>query len=296
MPALPRPAASGAALDLETLDRIALDPSAPTAERVRALKTLGEAAHEDGRIDEATRHFISALELGDVAAGDQASELLALLPERAHDLLLVRRRQAFLVPGERSILDALHEAAIGVRDLLYARAIDHARRAFDPVAGPVPPPPLEAQLDRPDLVLPLLERRAHPVAAEAFRVVWESAQLLFRKEPSALGRGVERVTALLPIGKLATAAGRLLSMSRTPVYVRQRSGRDVEVVLLSPPAIVLGGDCRDDVPDVRYVLGVGYLAAAPAHALLLAQPESAARSTWQAILSAFGPPEHGRGV
>lgn len=296
MPALPRPAAMSGALDLETLDKIALDPSAPAAERVRALKTLGEAAHEAGEEDKATRHFISALELGDIAAGDQAAELLALLPGRGNDLLLVRRRQVFLAPGDRGLLDALHGAALGVRDLVFARAIDHVRRAFDPVAGPVPPPPLDAQLDRPDLVLPLLERRANPVAAEALRITWENASLLFRKEPTALGRSVERVTTAVPIGRVVAMAGRLLGTSRTPVYLRQRAGRDVEVVLLSPPAVVLGGDCREETHETRYALGAGIVAAHPAHCLLLAQPEANARQTWHALLSAFGPPEHGRGV
>lgn len=293
MPALPRPAGASGALDLETLDKIALDPSAPLAERVRALKTLGEAAHEGSREDEAARHFISALELGDIAAGDQAAELLALMPGRANDLLLVRRRQVFLAPGDRALLDALHHAAMQLRDLIFARAIDHVRRAFDPVAGPVPPPPLEAQLDRPDLVMPLLERRANPVAAEALRLTWEHSSMAFRKA-AASTQGAERVTGAVPIARSVVAAGRLLGATRTPVFLRNRPGRDVEVVLLTPPAVLLGGDCREDTPDVRYVLGAGYVAAHPAHCLLLAQSEDAARGTWQALLSAFGPPDHGR--
>jgi cellulose synthase operon protein C len=293
MPALPRPAGVSGALDLETLDKIALDPSAPLADRVRALKTLGEAAHEGSREDEATRHFISALELGDIAAGDQAAELLALMPGRGNDLLLVRRRQAFLAPGDRTLLDALHHAALSVRDLVFARAIDHVRRAFDPVAGPVPPPPLDAQLDRPDLVVPLLERRANAVAAEALRLTWEHANAAFRRS-AAIPTGVERVTGAIPIGRTVMAAGRLLGAARTPVFVRSRSGRDVEVVLATPPALLLGGDCREDTADVRYVLGAGMIAAHPSHCLLLAQTEDAARGTWQALLSAFGPPDHGR--
>jgi len=210
--------------------------------------------------------------------------------------LLVRRRQVFLAPGDRALLDGLHEAALGARDLVFARSIDHVRRAFDPVAGPVPPPPLEVQLDRPDLVLPLLERRAVAVAAEALRIAWDNASLLFRKEPSVLGRGAERVTGALPIGRVLVAAARALGTARTPVYVRPRAGRDVEVVLLSPPAVILGGDCREDTAETRYVLGAGILAALPSHCLLLAQSELSARQTWQALLSAFGPPEHGRGV
>jgi len=296
MPALPRPASVSGSVDLSALDKIALDPAAPVADRVRALKTLGEAAHEAGREDEATRHFISALELGDVAAGDQAAELLALMAGRANDLLLVRRRQVFLAPGDRGLLDALHEAALGVRDHVFARAIDHVRRAFDPMAGPVPPPALDVQLDRPDLVLPLLERRANPVAAEALRITWDNAQLVLRKDPSLLARGVERVTGVFPIARTAMAASRLLGGVRTPLWLRQRAGRDVEAILLSPPAVVLGGDCREDNAEVRYVLGAGLVAAQASHCLLLAQPEEAARATWQALLSAFGPPEHGRGV
>ncbi len=294
-PALPRPAAESRALDLESLDRVAQDTSAPIADRVRALKTLGEASHEAGRADEATRHFISALELGDVSAGDQAAELLALLPGRTNDLLLVRRRQVFLAPGDARFLDSLHEAAMAARDLVFARAIDHVRRAFDPVAGPVPPPAIEAQLDRPDLLLPLLERRAHPIAAEALRLTWDNAQLLFRREPAIL-RGMDRVTGTIPLGKVVAAATRLLGAARTTVYLRPRGGRDVDVQLLSPPVVVLGSDCKEDNADTRYALGVGILAAQAAHCLLLGQSADAAHATWQALLSAFGPPEHGRGI
>jgi hypothetical protein len=300
IPSLPRPASpDGPALDLESLDRIAADKSAPVADRVRALKTLGEAAHEGGREEEATRHFISALELGDISAGDDAAELLTLLPGRSADLLLVRRRQAFLAPGDRSLLDGLHAAALETRDLIFARAIDHVRRAFDEAAGPVPPPPLDQQLDRPDLVVPLLERRAVPAAAEALRLTWEHAAPIFKRDMAAYGiTGVDRVQANMtaPLGRLVQAAERLLGMSRTPIHLRQRPGRDVESVLLVPPAVVLGGDCKDDGPDVRYLLGAGLIGAHPSHCLLLGQSEAAARTTWQALLSAFGPPEHGRGV
>jgi len=300
IPSLPRPAGADApALDFESLDRIASDKSAPIADRVRALKTLGEAAHEGGREEEAARHFISALELGDISAGDDAAELLTLLPGRSADLLLVRRRQAFLAPGDRSLLDGLHAAALETRDLVFARAIDHVRRAFDETAGPVPPPALDQQLDRPDLVLPLLERRAVPAAAESLRLTWEHAASIFKRDFNAYGiTGVERVqpTVGSPLGRLVLAAERLLGMSRTPIHLRQRKGRDVESVLLVPPAVVLGGDCRDDAPDVRYLLGAGLIAAHPSHCLLLGQSEPSARTTWQALLSAFGPPEHGRGV
>lgn len=293
MPALPRTGGASAAFDLAALDKIALDPSAPAPERVRALKTLGEAAQEGAREDEATRHFISALELGDIAAGDQAAELLVMMPGRASDLLLVRRRQAFLAPGDRTLLDAVHHAALAVRDLVFARAIDHVRRAFDPIAGPVPPPALDAQLDRPDLVVPLLERRANAAAAEALRLTWEHASVAFRRN-AVIPSGTERVTAAVPLGRTVIAAGRLLGVTRTPVYLRQRPGRDVEIVLVTPPALLLGGDCREDTAEVRYVLGAGMIAAHPAHCLLLAQSEESARATWQALLSAFGPPDHGR--
>ena len=298
VPGLPRPAGSEhPPLDLEALGKIALDAAAPAAERIRALKTLGEAAHEAGRSEESARHYISALELGDVAAGDGAAELLAAMPDRAGDLLLVRRRQAFLAPGDPNLLDALHAAVQQTRDHVFARAVDHVRRAFDPIAGPVPPPPLDMQLDRPDLVVPLLERRASPVAAEALRLVWDSATTIFRKDLGAYGMtSLERVNAASTIGKVVAASQRLLGMSRTAVFLRQRAGRDVEAVLLSPTAVVLGGDCKDDGPETRYLLGVGLMAAHPSHCLLLAQPEPQARATWQALLAAFGPPEHGRGV
>jgi hypothetical protein len=299
VPTIPRPAtATGAALDLATIEKLAQDASAPTAERIRAWKTLGEASHEQGRDEDATRQFLAALELGDVPAGDAAAEILASSPQRAPDLLLVRRRQAFLLPGHRAVLDGLYDAAQRTRDLTFARAIDHVRRAFDPVAGPVPPPPLEAQIDRPDLVVPMLERRAAPAATEALRLVWEHGAHLFRRDLSMYGLGpIERIQGLWqPIGKLVAAAERLLGAARVPVYLRQRAGRDVEAVLTAPPSVLLGGECRDDDADVRYLLGAGLIASLGAHCLMLAQGEGSARATWNALLSAFGPPEFGRGV
>ena len=47
----------------------------------------------------------------------------------------------------RQRTDALHEAAMRSRDLVFARAIDHVRRAFDPVAGPVPGGPGRPPVD-----------------------------------------------------------------------------------------------------------------------------------------------------
>jgi hypothetical protein len=298
-PSTPAPELESGQIDLELLDRIALDPSAPVDARIHALTTLGEALHAAGRDDDATRHFIAALELGDVTAGDSAAEILALLPGRSADVLLVRRRQAFLIPGDRALLDHLHAAALHGKDHVFARAIDHVRRSFDPIAGPVPPPPLDAQLDRPELIVPLLERRANPVAAEAVRLGIEHAPSVFRRDFSAFSlQASDRVPPIAthPIGRLIAVAERLLGLARTPVYVRTRRGRDVEAVLLQPPSVVLGGDCREDTPEVRYLLGAGLMAAHPAQCLLLAQSEPHARATWQALLSAFGPPEFGRGM
>jgi hypothetical protein len=160
----------------------------------------------------------------------------------------------------------------------------------------VPPPHLDAQLDRPDLVLPLLERRAHPVAAEALRLAWEHASNLFRKELGPQATSIERVHPATQIGRLVASAQRVLGMIRTQVFLRQRAGRDDEAFPLGVPVVILGGDCRDDAPETRYLLGVGMLAAHPSNLLLLGQPEPQARATWQAMLAAFGPPEHGRGV
>src|SRR5207237_11452 len=98
-----------------------------------------------------------------------------------------------------------------------------------------------------------------------------------------------------PIGKLVASAQRVLGMLRTQVFLRQRAGRDVEAFPLGVPVVILGGDCRDDAPETRYLLGVGLLAAHPSNVLLLGQPEPQDPAASGATLGEWGELELVRG-
>ena len=82
--------------------------------------------------------------------------------ERTADVVRVRRAQVDLAPGEASLLEALRAAAIADDDRIYARAVEHVLRAFDPGAGPLPPPPLAAQIEQPGMVAFLALRGTRP--------------------------------------------------------------------------------------------------------------------------------------
>jgi hypothetical protein len=65
------------------------------------------------------------------------------------------------------------------------------------------------------------------------------------------------------------------------------------LALLSPPAVVLSGDVRQETSELRFHLGAMLLAATPPFVLLLGSPESQARGILRGLGFAFGAPGAG---
>ncbi len=78
-----------------------------------------------------------ALADGLVEAGDSLAPLLSAAPDRARDVVRLRRQQVSLEPGDVGRLELLRAAALADEDRVYARAVEHVLRAFDPGAGPL---------------------------------------------------------------------------------------------------------------------------------------------------------------
>ena len=138
----------------------------------------------------------------------------------------VCRRVAFLLPGDESVLEKLYAATLADRNIVYARAVEHVLRAFDPRALPLEPPALADKFEQPDRALAMLFRDTTSRATEALGLVWNGAPHLFRREPASYGvTGLERVAlnAPTPLARQFSAASRLLGMTRTPLFQR-RSG------------------------------------------------------------------------
>ncbi|MGH7435808.1 MAG: hypothetical protein ACRENE_09050, partial [Polyangiaceae bacterium] len=68
------------------------------------------------------------------------------------------------------------------------------------------------------------------------------------------------------------------------------------VALLSPPAVVLSGDVREENATLRFVLGRALAAALPHNVLRLGLPARDGRALVEALRAAFGSPEIGRRV
>ena len=88
---------------------------------------------------------------------------------------------------------------------------------------------------------------------------------------------------------LARVSGSL-GPARTAVYTaRGAAAPSAQIALLSPPAIVLSGDIREETPELRYLLGASVTGALAEHALVNALDEEALRTLIDALLAAFGP-------
>jgi hypothetical protein len=243
--------------------------------------------------------LLAALSRGSIDAGKELVRDLEPRPERSHDLVSVCRVLAHLIPGDHWVLEKLYQATLADRDLVYARAVEHVLRAFDPKASPLEPPPLSEQIEQPDRVHAVLFRDTACPATEALGLVWSGAQHMFRRDPSSYGvTGLERVApnAPTPLARLFGAVGRLFGMTRTPLFQR-KSGEPItiNVALLSPPALLLTGEVKHETPALAYHLGAMLAATLPEHVLLYGASEAQVENVLRALVAAFGPPKAGRG-
>jgi tetratricopeptide (TPR) repeat protein len=288
------PGAENAFEELEASVRNAKTPP----ERAKARLALARARLERGDTRGAEPLLWQALADGLVDAGDMLAPLLASAADRSRDLVQVRRQQVALEPGDVGRLESLRAAATADQDRVYARAIEHVLRAFDPGAGPLPPPPLSNQPEQPG-IFAFLARPAMDALGEALALLWEGAPQLFIREASSYGiTGVDRV---VPGSSSATArvyegAVRLLEAPRIPLFVpRGSTGAPLaRVAVLSSPSVILAGDVREETPDLRFALGRGMAAALPHNVLRLGLPTNEGRAVRDALRAAFGAPELGR--
>ncbi|MDI1449508.1 hypothetical protein [Polyangium sp. 6x1] len=235
---------------------------------------------------------------GSYDAGERLVELYGANAEaRSRDLLVVRKHQASLRPGDRTTLQKLHEAAQLDRNGAYARAVEHVLAGFDPAGRAVAPPALSALASAPELVLALLFRNVESPINEALAITWETGR--YRREPSHYGlTGALRVQPGAPtvLGDVWGSVTRVFGAARTPLFHRrapagapnQASALGVQVALLAPPAVVLAGEIRDETPELRYLLGASIAGAMPEH-VLVRLPEEHLRTLIEALRAAFGP-------
>lgn len=240
----------------------------------------------------------SALASGSIDAGRSLIADLEHRSDRTRDLVSVCRRLTMALPGDPWALGRLHDAALADKNVNYARAVEHVLYALQPGQPRLAPPPLEEQIEQPDAVRALLLREQSSTALEALALVWEGAEHVFRRDPSTYGvTGLERVplAAPTPVARSYSAAARSLGMPRTPLFQRRSTGPvTMELALLSPPAIVLSGDVRQETPELAYQLGVMLVRAMPQFVLLMGSSEAQARGVLEGLGFAFGPPERAR--
>lgn len=286
---------------------ITAKPAEPAAHRAEPpdsvrLGTPAAAVAAPRRSSDPEDELLAALARGSIEAGKELVRRLEGHPDRAEDLVGVCRRVAHLSPGDRALLEKLYEATLAARNDVYARAVEHALRAFDPEAAPIEPPPLSDQQEQAERVHALLFREVTVPAVEALGMVWNGAQHLFRRDLASYGltgAGIERVspTAPTPVAQLYGAATRHLGMTRIGLF-HDRNGEAVtlDVALLSPPALLLKGDVREATPTFAYHLGAMLAATLPEHVLLYGASEQQVTDVLRALLVAFGPPMRGSGL
>ena len=295
----PPVSAPGDDLRLEEMEA-AVRVARTSVARASARLALGRARLEVHDPIGAEPLLWEALADGLAESGDVLAPLLSGTSDRARDLVRLRRQQVALEPGDVGRLELLRAAALADDDRVYARAVEHVLRAFDPGAGPLPPPPLATQPEQPG-IFALLTRPSRDAAGEATAALWESAPHLFARDPNNYGiAGLERVVPgpTSAVGRLYEVALRLLDLPRIPVYLTRSTtiAPSVQVALLAPPSVLLAGDVREEGTALRFAFGWGLSAAMPQNVLRLAVTPTEGTALIEAIRAAFGPPDIGRRV
>ncbi len=247
--------------------------------------------------DETT--LFAQLAAGSYEAGDRLAQLyIADAADRSRDLLAVRKQQVSLRPGDRQALENLRKAALEDRNEALARAIDHILRGFDPHASPLSPPPLSALMTSSELVLAILFKAIEDPINEALAITWDTGR--YKREPSHYGLAsairVQPGAATL-LGESYGHIIRIFGATRTPLFHRKpppnqpgpSTPLSTQIALLTPPAIVLVGDVREESPELYYTLGTAIAGAMAEYVLVRGLPEETIRTLVSALLAAFGP-------
>lgn len=284
---------------LSSIPEVRLPDPRPTFDsRPEIQAALDLSATFVGREATGEQALYDALRRGSIDAGHELVKQLEHRPSRAHDLVSVARRLALLQPGDTHAASRLHDAALRDRDPVYARAVEHTLSVLTSGQG-IEPPPLADQPEQPDAVRALLFREQSSRALEALSLVWEGAEHVFRRDPSTYGvTGLERVPAgaPTPLARAYAALARAFGLLRTPLFQRRSAGPvTVSLALLSPPAVILSGDVRQDSAELRFHLGAMLAAATAQYALLFGSPESQGRAVLRGLSFAFGPPRESAG-
>ncbi len=273
---------AAAGLGLPPEDEEAAPASVAPMSRVpssRALAALWPAIEHPTEEDLFLRLVSGEVEAGDTLIGSYDRG-------RTRDVLVVRRHQATLRPGDRGFLDALHRAAIADGSSVYARAVEHVQS----LGAAAPPPPLSAQTLTPALVQRLLFRDLAKPTTEALALVWESG--LMRKDAASAGlTGATRVPPG-PGNPVSDTMAALIPLfgSRPLYHVKKEAPPQIEVALLSNPAVVYQGDVRALAEgELSYRLAASAAATLPEFAIVAGEPEPIVRQLIDAIIGAFGP-------
>jgi len=267
-------------------------PSAPVEAvarmRVPPVGALAPAGRPLFADDREERLFAELCD-GYLDAGDALVESYgAAASTRAQDVLIVRRHQAALQPGDRRLLDLLHRAAVDELDEVYARALEHVR-AIELGEAPSPPP-LYAQPREPDLLSALLFRDVGSRESEVLAIVWEAG--MFRKELASYGlSGGDRValTGASVLGEAYSEMAAHLASPRPLFHTKTDAPLELGVALLVQPAILATGEIGAKTPELVYHLAAAHAAASPDLVLAANLPEPILKRLFEALDAAFGP-------
>ncbi len=231
--------------EMEAAVRAASTPFA----RAHARLALARVRVDGGDVRGAEPLLWEALADGLAEAGDALAPLLSSAPDRGRDVVRLRRQQVAIEPGDVGRLELLRAAALADDDRVYGRAVEHVLRAFDPGAGPLPPPPLTSQPEQSG-IFALLTRPSRDAAGEALAALWEGATHLFARDATTYG--IAELERIVPgpssaLARLCEIALRLFDVPRTTVCLTESpaDAPSVQVALVSPPTMLLSGDVRE---------------------------------------------------
>ena len=278
-----------------------LRPRPPRAAAPRATESEPPPAYAVDETDE--QRLLRELGQGSFEAGEQLVALYgARGAERSPDVLAVRRQQAALRLGDADRAAEARRGRLARREL----GVCARHRARDPRARPRPPGARAAALgaaprpgSRRRAPLPLHRRLGRPRGARAgagHRALpsGRGAVPAHGGGAGAARRGDGARRGLRHRGAVPRAGAH-----RALPPARRRGARypdgappappSFKIALLSPPAIVLNGEVREETPELRYLLGAALTGAMPEHALVNAVGEEGLRTLIDALPAAFGP-------